>query len=63
MVNYLIVVPSHTESHRGAFWAHCYSTYMLTVCARVIRYADDAVLICTASTSVELQVILARDFN
>ena len=31
--------------------------------ARVILYADDTVLICTASTSVELQAILARDFN
>ena len=31
--------------------------------ALVILYADDAVLICTASTSVELQAILARDFN
>jgi len=31
--------------------------------ARVILYADDAVLICTASTSVQLQAILARDFN
>ena len=31
--------------------------------ARVILYADVAVLICTASTSVELQVILAQDFN
>ena len=30
---------------------------------RVILYADDTVLICTASTSVELQAILARDFN
>ena len=31
--------------------------------ARVILYADEAVLICTASTSVALQAILARDFN
>ena len=31
--------------------------------ARVILYADDAVLICRASTSVEVQAILARDFN
>ena len=30
---------------------------------RVILYADDTALICTASTSVELQAILARDFN
>ena len=30
--------------------------------ARVILYADDAVLTCTASTSVELNAILARDF-
>ena len=30
--------------------------------ARVILYADDAVFICTASTSVELNAILARDF-
>ena len=31
--------------------------------ARVILYADDAVLICTASTSVVPQAILVRDFN
>ena len=30
--------------------------------AQVILYADDAVLTCTASTSVELNAILARDF-
>ena len=31
--------------------------------ARVILYADDAVLSCTASTAVELQAILARELN
>ena len=30
---------------------------------RVILYADDAVLTCAASTSLELQATLARDFN
>lgn len=31
--------------------------------ARVILYADDALLSCAASTSAELQTIIARDFN
>ena len=31
--------------------------------AQVILHADDKVWICTASTSVELQAILAQDFN
>ena len=69
MVNNVIVAPSQTESHRGSILGPLlFNIYVNRLPnavknARVILYADDAVLICTASTSVELQAILARDFN
>ena len=37
LVNCLIVTLSHTESHRGAFWALCYSTFMLTACQMQLK--------------------------
>ena len=33
----LIVAPSQTESHRGAFWALCYSKFMLTACQMQLK--------------------------
>ena len=37
LMNCLIVALSHTESQRGAFWALCYSTFMLTACQMQLK--------------------------